>query len=653
MNTDTTDSSNPVTSSEAQASKPSEQPSQTSSPSSPADVFMQLISDKLLRTARIVMTDKTQDVYFPDARPYLGYDATHNADPSQPFRRITRGVTPSGTRCIIKDHPVPIDVPAVSEPVASAQEIVTGLKLPSTATRQNGPNDYTGIARPIVACMTKDFTSSWTWDFTWLYSRLLSNLHTIQGSGDPIDSIPAWAAGAVAPPAAVDAYDYMTLPFSAYGSYVSNTLATANGDDFRVTRRPLIIFLPRWDINLAQVAYSCWTSHEYLLRRVNAGVYYKSIMYHYSNTPAPARVVFVCPEPVPATDFSTGAHAANATAMPVAATLYEEYLNYLQNVIGDPHQLFLAGVNSCSNPDVVYSSSAGGGQAFEVVFPTQWNCPNPHAFALLNGQCVLRTLERVDISPCSRWILPLADIWWSAIEYVALMNRTSVWSVTHNPVGLGNRGTMATRSWKSMVALSRIYGFLGVPFSPFEVPQSNAGQFWVFPVLTPNKWLEEYGLDVVTSAPHMTWEFPKAATGNRYYHLVCNHSDGHFSLDVERGILWISAAQVSGTGVQTAPISIEGNLAGAHLYSAVLDANGHISANAADVSQLRPFMPSLTDISQEPSCSTDNTWYYVGTDANINLLGARGSALPGFRLDGSDYALNLLSGRFLDVGTFF
>lgn len=652
MNTDTTDSSHPVTSSEAQASKPSEHPEPSTS-SSPMDAFISLFSDKLLRSARIHMTDVTQDVYFPDAPPYLGFDATRTGDTAQPFRRISRGVTPSGTRSVIKEHPVPIDVPGVSEPIASAQEVVSGLALPSTAVRSNGPNDYTGIARPIIACMSKDLSASWTWDFTWLYSRTLCNLHTIQGAGDPINSVPGWTAGGVAAPAAPDAYDYMTLPFNAFGSYISNTLATANGDIFKVTTKIPIIFLPRWDINLAQVAYSAWTSHEYLLRRLNAGTYYKSILYHYTTTPRPTRVLFVCPEAVAATDFSTGNFATNATNLPITAPLYEEYLEYLQNVIGDPHQVFLAGVNSCSNPDIVYSSSAGGGQAFEVVYPTQWNSPNPYAFALLNGQCVLRTRERVSITICSRWILPLADIWWSAIEFVALMNRTSVWSVTHNPANLANRGTMATRSWKSLNALSRIYGSLGIPFSPFEVPQSNVGQQWIFPVLTPNKWLEEYGLDVVTAAPSIRWEFPKAATNNQRYHLVCRHSDNHFSLDLERGILWISAAQVGGAGAEIAPILITGNGAGIRLYSAVLDNNGVISANAADMSQLRPFMPTLTDITQEPSDSTDNTWYYTGTDANVTLLAATGSAHMGFRLDGSDFALNLLSDRFLGVSTYF
>lgn len=606
---------------------------------SPQDKLRAHLFDRIHRAVLANIHNTVADGWYPNPAPLLGRDATFQGDASQPFRRYMSDVCNTSRPTVrFEVHDVAIDPPQYLEPMTTAQEVVSGTSLQTTATRTNGPTDYTGIAVPIISTLGPKLRRSSTFDFLWPFSRTMSGWASVITSGDPLNHYAAWHAGAnVTVPAAVG-YAWMTLPWSQLGQYVAGTLSTANGSAFRFGRGALIVPLPRWDTNLAQVAVHAWGLHDERITHNTLMTTLSHCSSFRTTEPAPANVLFVVDGAPAANDFSSGAvSAANTVALPNTPGLWEEYLRFLRASVGDDEQVVRAAVLCAVDAEVVYMRDDNTWQDFSHGHHYIINPPDPLAFALLHTSVIMRDAEFQDVCVPSRWVIPVAREIHFLYELTALRGRVTLPAINGHPA-------VATpfrkRSVQCRLFVNDVLSRFGFFFRP-EEDDARPDNHIFLPIQSPNVWFEEAGFPVTTPASPMQFKVGRAATGNQPYRFV----DKKF----EPSNHWVAAAYALGNAAPVFNLSLGCNqpAAQAYLVAVPLNATAEEDIGGASQSQLRPLFPPLGFMDAVPNDSTDDTVWYTASIPDIALFNATGAVLPGLQISGKDFSVNLLDQSFL------
>lgn len=606
---------------------------------SPQSKLRAHLFDRIHRAVISNIHNTVADGWYPDPAPLLGRDATFQGDASQPMRRYLSDVLPDAPETVsFQVHDVSIDPPQYLEPMTTAQLVVSGTALQTTATRTNGPTDYTGIAVPIISTMGPKLRMSSTFDFLWPFSRTINGWASVITSGDPIHRHPAWhVAGNVAVPAAIG-YTWMTIPWSQVGQYVAGTLATVNGADFRFGQGALLVPLPSWSTPMAQVGVHAWGLHTDAITHAVPGITLYHCSSHPTTEPAPTRVLFIVNGAPAANDFSTGAVAPpNASTLPTTTPPWEEYLRFLRASVGDDEQVVRAAVFCAINAASLYMRDDNQPGRLDKHHHYVVNPPDPLAFCLLHTSCISRNADFQDICVPSRWIIPVAREIFFAEELTALRGRVPLEAVMCHPSAVT---PFRKRSVECRLFIRDVIAPFGFFFRPEEdtvLPVTHS--FSV--VHSPNQWFEEAGFPVTSPPQPMQFKVGNAATGQQPYRFVDKKFDPSNH--------WVASAYARGNAAPVFNLRLDGPGAIAHPFwvAVPINAASQEAIGGATQSQLRPFFPPLGFMDAVPSDSTVDTIWYTASIPDLALFNATGSVLPDLQVSGKDFSVNLLDQSFL------
>jgi hypothetical protein len=197
-----------------------------------------------------------------------------------------------------------------------------------------------------------------------------------------------------------------------------------------------------------------------------------------------------------------------------------------------------------------------------------------------------------------------------------------------------------------------VFSHLGLPFVVRSSTYNALHSTELYPILSPNKWLEDYGLKVVTPPPVIKWRSPTALSGNQPFLPINAKPDGSNSPSLVEDLVWPVSLFMDGAGAVTYNLQLTGGAVTTVFASLPLTAAGLYGNTAATVGQLRPLFPVVGARASEPTGTPDNTYYITQTSPGAHTFNSTGAVLPGLSVSGKDIALNaIVPESFLGFGS--
>lgn len=609
-----------------------------STPTDATPSKLSLLAGKTLASCLDIMGDISTDMWYPRAAPILGRDATFEGDGSQPLRRYVSEIkTGTTVQVRFRQHACTSKPPPPLQPLQAAVETVSGTTLPTATIRQNGPTDVNSALVPVVATLASGFSASWNWDHVWPIYR---TMHAMLSLSNDVLNFPEqlqWATCPVVAPHVT--FSYVFVSSSDFGRYVAGTLTHPTVCEPYTFGKVPIVFSLGYTVDQIKTAYYCWTTGTLNFSRTRnpTNLYHASALTSTYGS-SPSKVVVVC-------DFVDAAHnfsSPQATEAHIDADLsdnsadYLGYFNYLRASIVDDELFVRAALLAATGSRIAYVNSASLTRYLGLAHVVHINPPNPLTFFLRSQALTAGPRTLTQVAPPTRWYIPVARRLWFHVELLAVVHCLPVWTLTQAFGSARNRILERVR-W-AQEDLSESWAGLGMPFSPdMSRPVVYNNHFDV--IMSPNKWFEEMGYTVTAYVAPKKFMPPIAPTAQRPY-LMCQPT-----FAPERFWLAPTSYRPTTAGGTLAPLTLSVDAAYETWMAVPLTANGDADANAWG--QLRPCHNIVGVVSVDPVGTVGTTAIYTASPADAYQTSALGSALAGYRIEGSDVALDLYPDSFL------